>query len=71
MGGELKCEISGCENAPHAAYQWSGQLPMQTATLCERHGDELWQRLNGLVQTNRATFRIGMPGTMRPQPTGV
>ena len=48
-----------------ADYQWyTDALRTQTASLCSECAAKLWEMLNPLLQTNRATLRIDKPGTL-------
>jgi len=55
----MKCECNPCGKEAVVWCQWGSEaLPMQQANLCEDHHDDLWERLNPLLQLNKAWFRI-------------
>lgn len=59
----MRCVFTGCKAPPHMDAQWgSVGDDAQQATLCRPHADELWGRLNPLVQTGRCWFRCDVPG---------
>ena len=61
----MKCHCQPCDLPPHCDCQWgSNNLPTQTATLCEPHANDLWQRLNHLLELNLAWYRIDSPGNI-------
>jgi len=55
----LPCACSPCENDPVADVQWgSDKLPMQQASICQEHLNQLWEMLNPLLKKGTAWFRI-------------
>ena len=55
-----ECEITGCDSRAMAKCNWhTDSLGSQSANLCQEHIDELWKRLNPLLQINKASFSIG------------
>ena len=53
----MNCDISGCtQPAYHRAHWGSDSIPNQVANLCRKHGLELWERLNPLLQINRVWY---------------
>lgn len=54
------CDCKPCGNAAIVECKWaSGKTPEQNANLCQEHVNDLWERLNPLVQANIAWFTIG------------
>lgn len=40
---KIECSITGCRSVPHCDCRWgTDNLPVQAATFCKEHADELW-----------------------------
>lgn len=61
-----KCDFAGCKDDPYCDSQWGSEnLATQTATLCKKHSDELWERIQSLVKLNLVWYRIDRPGGLK------
>lgn len=61
----LNCEFTDCKNEVHADIMWASKDSPQIATLCQVHVNELWERLNPLLQANLVWVRMDRPGSIR------
>lgn len=66
----MKCDCT-CVNEAYCDCQWGpvhlkeDSPPItQQATLCKVHADQLWETINPLLQSNRAWYRIDIPGSI-------
>ena len=50
------CELSDCQGSPEARVSWPAQT--QSVLLCQEHIDELWGKLNPLIQAGQSWIRI-------------
>jgi hypothetical protein len=61
----IECSITGCRSVPHCDCRWgTGNLPVQAATFCKEHADELWRAIDPLLKMNMAWYEIAYPGTI-------
>jgi hypothetical protein len=64
------CSCQPCNEVAVADVQWGSDtlvvkdkhVPMQQASLCQQHLDQLWETLNPLLKLNKAWFRIDEVG---------
>lgn len=65
----IQCTCSPCGKPAVCDCQWgSDNLPVQTASFCDDHRDELWAKLNPLLQVNKAWVRIDNVGAIERTP---
>lgn len=72
----MKCSCNPCDGMVVADVQWGTDtlivndkhVPMQQASLCQQHLDQLWDTLNPLLKLNKAWFRIDEPGKICGHP---
>lgn len=61
-----ECDCSPCGFPAVADCQWySEQMKTQTASFCQFHVDDLWERIKPLVTVGVVTFRIDAVGRIK------